>query len=113
MSISFTNEFVQICREGDMSKFNNIYYSLSSDQKTKLIESDNYACFHFAASNGHYEIVNIIFNHIKSVTDEDEMFSGQAITSFFESRNGETFKIALSNHHIQTVKLILTEEFLF
>jgi hypothetical protein len=111
MSTTSPSEFIQVCSKGDIKKFDQLFSSLSIDQKNEFIRFDNYACFHFAAANGHHQIVKTIFNYVKSVTDEIPI--EEAVIPLFSARNGESFRAALANHHIKTVELILVEEFLF
>ena len=111
MSIPYEKEWIQICEAGDMKQFHTLFSSLSIEEKNTLIEFDHYACFHISASNGHHEIVNTIFNYVKSVTNE--IPCEEALVPLFLSRNSAGFKAALNHHHMQTVKLILVEEFLF
>ena len=67
--------------------------------------------FHAAAANRHVDLINLIFNHVKSVTELDP--NDAAVIPIFSERNGEGFKAALVNGYIKIVGTILQEEYVF
>ena len=108
---SLHTQFIQACCIGNTKEFNDLFSSLSIEQKNNFIAFDHFAGFHHAAANGHFEIVKAILNHVKLVTDlipDDE-----AVISIFFARNGEGFKAALENQHIKTIEIILSEDYLY
>jgi len=119
MRENLKTKFVQACSEGNVSEFDDILSACSEQQGNELIQFDYYACFHKAAANGHTSIVHKIFEHVIDAADKPFDQPGgifppnEAVIPIFSSRDGEGFKAALMNHHVNTANRILDEEYLY
>jgi hypothetical protein len=100
-----------LCEQGRFSEFNSSFASLEMNQKMDFIQADNFYNFHFFASKGYTDILNKMVECIFKNANAQEWDEDEALIFPFEARQGEGFKKALENHHFETVKFFLDEDF--
>ncbi|MFK3616678.1 hypothetical protein [Coxiella burnetii] len=81
MPDSLSSRVVNACSLGNIEEVNKTFSSLSLEQKNQIIKFDHYACFHVAAANGHFDVIDFIFNYVKSITDK--IPADEAVISVF------------------------------
>ncbi|MBI2790630.1 MAG: hypothetical protein HYX61_01615 [Gammaproteobacteria bacterium] len=102
---------IALCEQGRFNEFNSVFASLEMKQKMDFIQADNFYCFHFFASKGYTNILEEMVKCIFKNANAEEWDEDEALIFPFEARQGEGFKKALENHHIETVKFFLDEDF--
>jgi hypothetical protein len=112
-------QFVEACRSGKFSEFDNIIFPLTAEQRRELIAFDRHACFHLAVANGHRDITEMLIEYINSCaysldfssdydqSDYDDVELGTALIPVFRDRNGEGLIKAILNKNLSTVEVLL------
>jgi hypothetical protein len=113
LSADIKKKFIDVCREGNEYELVSILSSVNSDIQKSLILTENYLPYRIAVTNGHDNIVRLIFDKVKVLFAEDYYPANEAVIPLFEADKGSSFKEALLKGYIDVAKTILDEEYLF
>ncbi|MBN9289405.1 MAG: hypothetical protein BGO43_03800 [Gammaproteobacteria bacterium 39-13] len=103
---------LKACQNGEADKFQQLFSSLSAEQKIEFLSYNDYEAYHQAMASGNLTLFEGITAAIIKSFATDMMDEEEVLIPAFEARQGEGFIQALERQHLAIVESMLFVLFL-